>query len=688
MKRLTGFYSLMISLFAIILLCSAPAFSLQSLHPVPGEHPRLLGSASYLKSLARQKPDAWRRVKYCAAELEPGEPLFDRQMKLISLGLVYVVEGDRAAGRQAVDRVMKIINAAIRSGHVTFGHDMAHCALVYDLCHDLWTSDERQKFFEYIGKTVDANVRSETGVFHNAWYGYKHWGYGLAAYATWYEYARAPEILAETERDYMERAAPALEISGAGGGFAEGYYVNYWSYEWFFFCEVARRVEGKDYFAEAPGFYGNRAVASMFESYPWISERGSRRPIPMGDSGGQKLRRERDKALSARRILVNYFKDDPTHQAVHAFNETQPVSASPGNGYKDLLWRDPGIRVGDLKNFKLSHFSPAAGYIYARSSWENDAVHFFFKCGDRFTAHQHLDNGHFLISKHDELAGDGGQYYHFGKNHDVNYHLRTIAHSTILVYDPDETWSNIRAYEQLFHGKMDNDGGQHHNWPHHNGATSDHKNWLRNADLYEIADIKAYEDRGQYLYLAGDCSRSYSPAKLEYFTRQIVYLRPGTFVIFDRVKSTDKNYPKTWQLQAAKPPVERDGMLVVDNGAGGRMFVQSLLPDQARVKLNTGDELYCYDGNCYPPEEIRGPAPECRIEVAPREPSQVDYFLHVIDAVDDKVDSVPSAMVEQTENGAVLTLGGIRITFTLSAVAGEIELQGKVLPLARAILMD
>ena len=69
-------------------------------------------------------------------------------------------------------------------------------------------------------------------------------------------------------------------LAGDGGGWAEGYYVNYWTYEWMFFCEAALRCEGIDYFSMSPDFLGNRAVASMFETFPGISEHHSRRPIP------------------------------------------------------------------------------------------------------------------------------------------------------------------------------------------------------------------------------------------------------------------------------------------------------------------------------------------------------------------------------------------------------------------------
>ena len=53
--------------------------------------------------------------------------------------------------------------------------------------------------------------------------------------------------------------------------------MNYWLYEWLFFCEVARFSEGVDYYALAPGFFQQRAIASMFEAYPGIGEYDSRR---------------------------------------------------------------------------------------------------------------------------------------------------------------------------------------------------------------------------------------------------------------------------------------------------------------------------------------------------------------------------------------------------------------------------
>jgi hypothetical protein len=682
-------------LCGIAFVTARPAWA--GTHPVPKEHPRLLGSKAELKKLAQERTQAYQRV--VAVARQSGG---DDYSKMISMALVCAIDDDKSSGQGAVERAMKYVNGPIRKGHTTFGTDLALCALAYDLCYDCWTAEQRQKCCEYMNKTVEANVLSEDHVFHNGWYGYKNWGIGLACYATYYENPRAQEFLHVLQEDWHNRAAPALDLAGAGGGWAEGYYINYFLYEWLFFCEVARHCEGVDLYADAPQFFRHRAVASLFEAYPGIGEYNSRRSIPMGDGGGRTFGGDRDKVLSARRILVNHFRDDPEHQVVHTFNETTPRSSVGAYAYKDFLWRDTTVPKGDLKSFRLSHISPGPGYVYARSSWDENATYFFFKCGDRFTAHQHLDVGHFLIYKYDELAGDGGHYDEFGTTHDVNYHLRTIAHSTILVYDPCETWPGIRA--GVVTG---NDGGQHHNWPHHNGAVADPAQWFRQRQLYDIADLLAFEDTGAYVYVAGDGTRAYAPQKLACFTRQIVFLRPGTFVIFDRVRSTKPEFKKTWLLQAMKPPsaVSRapsprseggtpstqlptaaSGHLVVTNGKG-RLFVQTLLPENPQVRLVSGADLYTYGGRSYPPSKNTGLAPECRIEVSPGQPRTMDYFLHVLTATGADVTDVSNATATVAGNQVQVKLDAATIIFGTEKVGGSIELAGKRTNLAETVVL-
>jgi hypothetical protein len=629
-------------------------------HSVSPQHPRLLGSLEDLRGFARNRAPEYERVRRVARD-----EATDDYAWIISGGLVAAIDGDHVLGRKVQQRAMKMVLGPIRVGHTPFGTDLALAGLAFDLCRGAWSDADAAKLCDYINRTVDGNVDSELMVFHNAWYGYKHGGIGLACYATYHENPRAPAILRALEHDYATRAAPALEMAGDGGGWAEGYYIHYWLYEWLFFCEVARRCEGLDYFALAPSFYQNRAVASMFETYPGLGEYNSRRCIPMGDGGGRRFGGDRDKALNARRLLVNYFRDDPRHRSVHGFNEATPRCAVGAYAYKDFLWRDTSVPQRDMRDFPLSHVSRGPGFVYARSSWEDDATYFFFKCGDRFTAHQHLDVNHFLIYKHAELAGDGGHYDAFGTDHDVNYHLRSIAHNTVLVQDPDETWPAIRASMVTA-----NDGGQHHAWKHHNGAVSDPADWLRQKDQLDIADLVACEDHGRYLYVAGDATGAFARRKLRLFTRQIVFLRPNTFVLFDRVIATRPEFRKTWLLQAMAVPERKDSHLVITNGPG-RLFVQALMPLHPDVKLISGEDLYRVGSRSYPPRQDTGPAPQCRVEISPSEAADEDFFLIVLTAASAHTQNVPLAKAERNGTRLVVTLDEVRLNFRTDRLALE-----------------
>ncbi len=251
-----------------------------------------------------------------------------------------------------------------------------------------------------------------------------------------------------------------------------------------------------------------------------------------------------------------------------------------------------------------------------------------------------------------------------------------------MIHDPAEKWPQIRAYK----GAISNDGGQHHDWPHHNGAVQDAADFLAHPELYDIARITAFEDRGAYLYLAGDCSKSYRKSKLESFTRQIVYFRPGTFVIFDRVRGTRPEFAKTWLLQAMKKPLELpDGRLALDNG-NGRLFVQTLLPKQPTVHLVSGDDLYRIDGVAHLPDHDVGPAPECRVEVSPTKPAREDFFLHVLTTVDSGTENVPVASVEEKGSQVRVRIGDYAVLFEKTKDGGAVVLNGQSAPLATGII--
>ncbi len=628
-------------------------------HPVADVHPRLLGTRDELRALAVARPQAYERTK--AVAKDPDSP---DQPRLISQGIVAVVENDADLARAAISTVMGYVKAGVRVGHVPFGHDVALGGMVFDMCYPYWKEGDRRLFVKYLNETAEANRDYGSSVFHNGWWGYKNWGLGVGAYATYHENEQAKAILAGVEREYREKAGPALELAGAGGGWAEGYYIHYFLYDWLFFCEIARRVEGVNYYRPAPGFYSDRARASIFEMYPGMSEYNSRRPVPMGDGGGRTFGGDRDKALSARRILATEYGD----RLAHAYNEQTPRTAVGANAYMDLLWRNETMVAGVLDELPLSHHSTGAGHIHARSDWSDDATYLFFKASDRYTSHQHLDAGHFVIFRKDELLGDGGHYESFGGPHDVNYHMRSIAHSTLLVHDPAETWPAIRGGEVT-----GNDGGQHHRFPHHNGAVETPEDWRKGPELYDLADVTSFEEKGSYLHVAADLTRAYAPEKVESCTRQIVYLRPSTFVVFDRVRSTNESFKKSWVLQAMAEPERDDDALKITRG-GGRLIVRTLLPENPEIRIFSGDGLYRYDGQAFPPTQETPPAPVARIHISPPAAAKMDYFLHVLHAgdADGSGPGMPEVSHRVEDDAVLVEVAGRKIRFATSGEASAV----------------
>ncbi|MCZ7645579.1 MAG: heparinase II/III family protein [Planctomycetota bacterium] len=654
--------------------------------PVPDVHPRLFGSRDELKALANSRADSYAKLKAIAADASPAptEPENrDLAQRIVALSLVAAVDGDREAGRKAVELVLtRFIDQPVRTGHVRFGADVAYSAIPYDLCHECWTDAERKRFFTFMDEAREQNRGEEPSVFHNGWYGYKMWGFGMGALATWHKNPAARRHLREVDEEYRARAMPALKFSGAGGGFGEGYYVHYWLFEWLIFCECLRRNTGLDYYALAPEFYAQRAVACMFEMLPTIREDGTRRPVPMGDGGGRPGGPDRDRALASRRLLVNYYKDDPAHKAVAAFDAQTPRAGYADAQWFDFFYRDENAPRADLAGFKRSHFSPGPGHWQTRSSWDEDAAYLYFHCGKHFTAHQHLDQGHFVLWKHAMLLDDGGHYCGWSEPHIVNCYIRSIEHNTLLIHDPRETWPAIRLAKE----PPANDGGQR--FPgfacHHNGGAWDVAQWETFRDELDTAKVVACEDPGAYSYVAGDLTNAYAKQKVERVWRQILFLRPGTFVICDHVVSTDPSFRKTFLLQPATIPVERDGRWVVTNGPG-RLFIQTLEPAAYDVKLYHGDNLYGYNGGNYPNTRDWVPTSVCRMEVIATQPAREDLFVHVLTATGSSVADVPKAEIERRGGEVAVRVDGAEAGFRRDGFGGWVTLGGVKRALAHEV---
>lgn len=367
-----------------------------------------------------------------------------------------------------------------------------------------------------------------------------------------------------------------------------------------------------------------------------------------------------------RRYLVrvaSYYKDPYIQWYVN--HKTQPHDYAPRNIY-DVLWYDSGLPEKSPDDLPKAKLFKSMGVVIARSGWDKDSTWLSFKCGNYYGDHIHLDNSSFTIYKLGDLAIDSGLYGDdFGSSHWVNYFSRTIAHNSILVYDPRERFS---GYEGM---PVSNDGGQKIMlWQRGDRAVPENYSkpdpilpwtWVKNKDLWQIGNIKDFKLTDEYCYIAADATKSYSAQKLEKFIRQILFIFPDYFIITDQVSSTNPDFKKTWLLHTInEPKITNDEILNLDGY--GKLYCKVLYP--AKVSLNKiggqGKE-FLVDGINYPhndeiyPGNIPG---SWRIEVQPQIPQKEDIFLNFLST--SKIDEQKTPNIQRIESDNVL---GVALEF-------------------------
>ncbi len=337
------------------------------------------------------------------------------------------------------------------------------------------------------------------------------------------------------------------------------------------------------------------------------------------------------------------------------FNRLDDSSVS----YWELLYRHFDEDEGDAPSeLPLSRHFRQAGYVIMRDSWDfSENVLVTFKSTSFFSVnHHHRDQNAFTIFYKGPLAIDSGAYGAcggYGSEHWWNYYTRSVAHNTILVYDPDERFT-------LWDRTYSNDGGQLLVVGKTNPQTLDD---VCEGGTNHLIGIDCFEDHGDYTYVRGDATRSYSPHKMDRFTRSLVYLRAHSYVwpvilVYDDAQTTSPRFRTTYLLHSIREPaVENNRVTItIDDGANAanesRLFQETLLPSDAQIVKIGGAENgqaffvaddgfgnpYNYDdqvnsGSTEYQRALRE-AGQWRVEVSARVQQRQSRFLNVLSVTD------------------------------------------------------
>jgi len=600
--------------------------------PVLPGHPRLLvtpGDMPYLQRQAAAYPEEWKRVQEAA--LRPARDAgYDSARVLTNAALAYLISRDDRYLTSAVADAENICRKHEFNQYAS-PEALFALALAYDWCYPALTAPQREEIQQAILRIADY-LRDRIwrhSDFNNHFVLEKVWPSvyaGLALHGDCVD-PRVDEYL-RTGSDYLHNnLLPAANLmAGNTGGQFEGYSYDSWGYmrPMAFVFEAWRTATGEDLFASCTAARYN-ALWNIYGARPFDGK------LEHFDDAGLQHHWSASNETAFIYLLARHYRDQHAQWMGDQIERRYDSALWP-----IIRWRDPELTPQAPTDLPTARRFEPLGWVLMRSSWESDATFASFQCGPFITGHQHLDNNAFTIHKHSLLAIDPGVNAYgeeTGDHYRANYYSRTIAHNSVTVYDPSETFLD-GPWAGDDHVGAANDGGQ----VRMRGA--ERAGEFKPGSPFPVGVIAAYAHGDLYTYAVGDATRSYSPAKLTLFRRHFLFLPPDLFVVFDQVVSTNPSFRKAWILHSVNEPAVEGALATITSG-DGRLVSLTVLPKNPIITKIGGPGKECWvDGGNWPSLEEREWPPEAgawRLEVSPSEPANEDLFLHVLQVGGDDI---------------------------------------------------
>ena len=619
----------------------------------------------------------------------------------------YALNGNEAQGRRAIEEMFDYIRNVRGGDYNKIGHNIYTIGVVYDWCYPLLTMEEKEEFITAIltfagtlevgwppigrgavvGHGVEAQLQRDLMV---------------AAIAV---YEERPDIYNWVAGRFFEEFVPARRwLSTAHMNMQGDHYTTYRA-QWSILANHIFNALGYT------DVFGNDYRYTMY--WTLYARRPDGQVFRDGDSHRNNLNHGdyNASAFHAMFHFGNHYNDPYLKwEAIQERSPLRPWNPPTSNqnmtAVEMLIFNKPDFAGRAPTDLPLTKYFPyPKGAMIARTGWQTGinsrSVVAEMKINHYWTGnHQHLDAGAFQIYYKGLLASDSGYYqaanYQEGyindgrtgydSPHDLNYNKRTIAHNSLLVFDPAE----------LFSWGWANDGGQR--LPS-NAIAPQTLQELQTRD-YKIGEILGREFGGgsnptgapNYTYLKGCLEKAYSN-KVSGFERSFMFLNlknsdpslpEAAVLVFDRVVASNDNFKKTWLLHGLEQPTLNGTPLAdagtrtnasatsnqvqfrnTEHGYNGQLTVDVLLPRPNNAQFTTYSsgtgtmQNFMVNGENYPAEIIPGRVNEgggWRLELSPIAASHTDYFLNVLQMADAGTTPLPVTMIKTDQvAGAVIS---------------------------------
>lgn len=444
-------------------------------------------------------------------------------------------------------------------------------ATAYDWLYHQWTPRQREALLQKLIQGCEFQInfirRKQLSPYNVYLYNSPFQSLVGCAIASYGDHPRAEPVMRFTRHLWLERVVPVWgQVMGENGGWHEGKeYVGIGIGDAIYQVPAMwRTATGEDLFRELPGIRG-------FLDFLLYRQRPDGELFRMGDGSFFTTGVPDQRALALEFGHAAAFTNDFRHPRVEP-------TAWPWGPLPDPSLADPKA----IQQMPLSRLFDGIGVLIARSGWGPDDSYVWFKAGDNYWSHTHLDVGHFDIYKGGALALDSGFNYGvgYGSDHHMNYSYQSIAHNVITVTDPQDRVPKPGDPPRA----IANDGGQRRIGSGWSGqaAPISLAEWQAQEDTYETATILGRQQIAGIELVSTDLTAAFTKARsgkgnfndrtrrVERWYRSFGYdPLDEVVVVFDHIRSTRPEFRKRWLLHSSEAPRLKDAGFEIQVAAGG-----------------------------------------------------------------------------------------------------------------------
>ncbi len=603
----------------------------------PTAHPRVLLSHAATKSclqqlLAANVASAVRFRDYVDGQLA-GNDYYG--FEGWHAALMYQLTGNVAYANYAVNWVDTLVTseeALINAGqkatvsndsYLYVGDMIGDTMLVYDWAYDRLTPSQRTRWVNYANQAVWNVWHPSQAQWGGVGYPWSGWSIDNPANNYYYSFLRATMLTGLASRGENAQAQTWLDtfrtsklenqlfptfnsdLTGGGSREGTGYGVSlrglFRLYDWW------ERSTGERVADKTPHTLATMAfmLHSIVPTLDYLAPTGDH----ARESTAALFDYHREELLE---LMAMYPNERLSAVADTALRDSSvPEMGSRFMFYADFIYNPPALNPETLDALSTAYWAPGTGQFAMRSDWTTGAAYSNFICGPLTESHAHRDQGSFVIYRGSWLASDANTASHSGIEQDeFNHNLVRIT-------------ANGSTITQNVEGQ-----------PCH---------------------MAALANNAQFTYASAQVTPLYAgKPQVSKVEREYLFLKPGTFVIFDRVVTSGAGMSRIWTLNMpGSPTINGDRFSYVSGG--NRLDVYRLAPTGLTSQV------------------VSGFSP--RVEVSDSAGSQ-SLFLHVIDTNGGVATAARSDAAGQT--GVQITFADGRsalVRFSNTGLGGTLDLR-------------